>query len=60
MLSFSIEEIEVAIINDTGFCVNCRSEQDSCEPDARQRTCDQCGEKAVYGAEELIFMGLVH
>ena len=30
------------------------------EPDARKYECDCCGEPKVYGAEELIMMGLYH
>jgi hypothetical protein len=37
-----------------GFCVKCGESQDGCEPDARQYTCESCGEPAVYGAEEII------
>ena len=40
-----------------GFCVACGYEQDGCEPDARKYTCEDCGSKTVYGAEELIMMG---
>jgi hypothetical protein len=37
-----------------GFCVFCGNEQDGCEPDARKYECENCGEKGVYGAEELL------
>ena len=40
----------------TGFCIACGAEHDSCEPDARNYTCDDCGERQVFGAEELMFM----
>ena len=39
----------------TGFCITCGEEQGGCEPDARRVECDSCGEKKVYGAEELLF-----
>ena len=39
----------------TGFCITCGEEQSGCEPDARRVECDSCGEKKVYGAEELLF-----
>jgi hypothetical protein len=42
-----------------GFCLACGEEQDGCEPDARQYECDLCGERKVYGIEELLMMGLV-
>lgn len=39
-----------------GFCIACGEEADGCEPDARNYKCETCGEKAVYGAEELLLM----
>ncbi len=38
-----------------GFCVACGAEASGVEPDAREYECDCCGERAVYGAEELLF-----
>ena len=38
----------------TGFCIACGQEQSGCEPDARRVECESCGEKKVYGAEELL------
>ena len=38
----------------TGFCVACGADAYSVEPDARMYKCEECGERAVYGAEELI------
>ena len=32
---------------------------DRLQPDARQYECDLCGERKVYGIEELLMMGLV-
>jgi len=40
-----------------GFCLGCGAEAEGVEPDAKKRPCDSCGEKKVYGAEELILMG---
>lgn len=40
----------------TGICLACGEDQDSCEPDARRYECECCGAKAVYGAEECLFM----
>jgi hypothetical protein len=42
-----------------GFCLACGEEADGCEPDARQYECESCGERKVYGIEELLMMGLV-
>lgn len=41
-----------------GFCLACGEEQDGCEPDARQYECETCGEHQVYGAEEVLLMGM--
>ena len=38
----------------TGFCIACGEEQGGCEPDARRVECESCGERKVYGAEELL------
>jgi len=38
-----------------GFCLACGSEAYGVEPDARECTCETCGEPQVYGAEELLF-----
>lgn len=40
-----------------GFCIACGNEQHGCEPDAREYECEACGERKVFGAEELIIMG---
>jgi hypothetical protein len=38
-----------------GFCIACGLEHMGIEPDARRYPCESCGEKAVYGAQELLF-----
>ena len=38
-----------------GFCKKCGAEKECVEPDARGYLCDECGENAVYGAEELLY-----
>lgn len=43
-------------LDNPGFCIACGLEADGVEPDARKYECDRCGEKAVYGAEELLIM----
>ena len=57
--TFTLEQIEPAIEDYTGFCTMCGAERDRCEPDAREYECEECGELAVYGAEELLMMGKV-
>ena len=39
-----------------GFCLACGEEAEGVQPDARRYKCEACGEKAVYGAEELLLM----
>lgn len=39
-----------------GICTECGFEQDSCEPDARQYECQNCGHMTVFGAQELAIM----
>lgn len=42
-----------------GFCIACGAEHYECEPDARNYECDECGERQVYAAAELIMTGMV-
>jgi hypothetical protein len=56
---FALELIEEAMEMQTGFCIKCGAERECCEPDARGYDCEVCGENDVYGAEELVLMGLV-
>ena len=37
-----------------GFCTACGEEAYGVEPDARRYECESCGEKKVFGAEELL------
>ena len=39
-----------------GFCLACGAEHDGLEPDARRRTCEECGQPRVFGAEEILIM----
>lgn len=39
-----------------GFCTECGAETYGVEPDARRYPCDECGARAVYGAQELLIM----
>lgn len=60
--SITAERVQDAIKNayisldNPGFCIACGADADGCEPDAREYVCEDCGERAVYGAEELLFM----
>ena len=57
----TFEEVQEAIEGDnsTGFCLACGEEAGGVEPDARRYICEACGAPKVYGAEELVMMGLV-
>ena len=59
MVRFKLEEIEEGIEANCGYCTECGAEREGCEPDARNYKCEDCGEYAVFGAEELVAMGLV-
>ena len=41
------------------FCIKCGEwTYVGCEPDAREYECESCGSRAVYGAEEVVFLCL--
>ena len=42
-----------------GYCTQCGDEASGVEPDARKYVCESCGERAVYGIEELLISGLI-
>lgn len=56
---FTIEEAMEMNDNLEGGCLACGAIREGCEPDARNYECDVCGEREVYGAEELMLMGFV-
>lgn len=41
-------------LDNPGFCIACGCEHEGCEPDARNYKCESCGERKVFGAEELL------
>jgi hypothetical protein len=43
-----------------GYCIACGHENHGVEPDARRYPCEQCEALKVYGAEEVLLMGLAH
>jgi hypothetical protein len=60
MIKFKLEDLQAAMEDGTiGFCVACGNEQSGVEPDAQGYVCENCDRPKVYGAEELIIMGLV-
>ena len=44
----------ITTLDNPGFCVSCGADADDCEPDARYYECENCGERKVFGAEELM------
>lgn len=54
--NLSMERImEAAQADDNrGFCRACGEEHNWIEPDAERYECEVCGEKEVYGAEQLL------
>jgi hypothetical protein len=60
-MSLDFDEVVEAVkqCDGTGFCIACGSEQSYCEPDACGYECEECGKNKVYGAEQILLMGLV-
>ena len=58
MAKVSIEQVMDAVEQDDnlGFCLACGEEAWGVEPDARRYPCEVCGEKKVYGAQEILLM----
>lgn len=56
---FALENIEAALADDAGFCLECGAERPCCEPDAENYPCDVCGADAVFGALQVLMMDLV-
>ena len=55
MARITLDQILAAVEQDyMGICIACGNEQEGVEPDARRYECESCGERKVYGAEELL------
>jgi predicted RNA-binding Zn-ribbon protein involved in translation (DUF1610 family) len=58
--SITVERVIEAVerrydsLDNPGFCISCGEDAEGVEPDAREYVCEHCGEKAVYGADELL------
>lgn len=52
----TIDQVIAAVEADRnlGFCVHCGEEAHGVEPDARNYKCESCGERQVFGAEEIL------
>jgi hypothetical protein len=49
-------ERRMTTLDNPGFCIACGGEAEGIKPEARNRKCEHCGKKAVYGADELLLM----
>lgn len=56
-VKITLDQVVAAVEADDniGICIHCGAEQFGCEPDARRYPCEACGERKVYGAQELLF-----
>lgn len=45
-------------LDNPGFCLVCGEEAFSCEPDMEHGHCESCEAHQVYGAEQLLLLGL--
>ena len=52
---FDAVERHQTSLDNPGFCLACGTDIEGVEPDARRYECEACGERSVYGAEELLF-----
>jgi hypothetical protein len=50
----ALVEARMTGLDNPGLCIMCGHEQDGCEPDARNYTCEACGAEQVFGADELL------
>jgi DNA-directed RNA polymerase subunit RPC12/RpoP len=59
MCSFKLSEDNYIDLSENygGLCMACGTENYGVEPDARGYKCEECGNRSVYGAEELLLMG---
>ncbi len=56
MAKVTLEQVMTAVESGDyiGICITCGYEQEGVEPDACKYKCEDCGERKVYGAEELL------
>lgn len=59
MLTFTIEEVEAAEIDMIGICVSCGKKTYDIPPDAKEAKCASCNLFTVYGAHQIMVMGLL-
>lgn len=46
--------------DDMGFCIFCGEEAYMIEPDSHALECEECNKLGLYGAEQLLLLGLYH
>lgn len=56
----SLKEATEADADYEGFCLACGETQEGVEPDAVRYECESCGKAKVFGAAELVLLGLVY
>ena len=58
----SLKQLTRSIESDSneGYCLACAEKAYGVEPDARKYNCESCNMPKVYGAEELLMMGLYY
>ena len=54
----TLDELMECEENGEGWCLACGATQ-CAEPDAQSYECDECGQPMVFGAAELVLMGMV-
>jgi PHP family Zn ribbon phosphoesterase len=54
MIRITMEDLQEAIVNNYGICTKCGAIGQFAEPDARNYTCEECGEDSVFGAEQVV------
>ena len=57
IFELTAEEYQDMDDSSEGFCLSCGEIAYGVEPDARNYTCDECGDTKVYGTSELLLMG---
>ena len=58
VVDVSEEDVSGMGMSDVGYCTNCGMDHPAV-PDAREYQCDACGKPTVYGAPELLLMGVL-
>lgn len=47
-------------LDNPGICLACGEDAEGVEPDAERYTCEHCGKKWVYGADQLLILNYYH